>query len=192
MSFTNYETKEINCKIVYFGPKGAGKSTNLRSIYSETSPEVKGGMFQLEPDGADPVFEFLPVSLGYVQDYHLKLHLYSFPSVNLYETLHSTLLKGLDGYVFVCDSQIESMGENIQSFLELKKILMEMGYNIGEVPRVIQYNKRDLDNSIPLSILREEFNQSNLPDCQAVATRAEGTIDTLKLISKQVLQKLIS
>ena len=119
MAFTNLDTKEINCKIVYFGPSAAGKTENLRSIYANSAEEMKSGLMELDDGkGSTKFFDFLPISLGYVKDYHIKLHLFSLPLSNLFETVTSVLLKGLDGIIFIADSRFSRLGANIE---ELEK-----------------------------------------------------------------------
>jgi mutual gliding-motility protein MglA len=191
MAFTNFDTKEINCKIVYFGPRGAGKTENLRSVYKNTAKEAPGGLIELEETrGGTKFFDFLPVSLGQVKDFHLKLHLFTLPTNPLYESVNSVILKGLDGIVFVADSRVEFMADNIQSLAETRRILATEGYNYAELPRVIQYNKRDLQDLVPLDVLRHELNPGNLPDQKAVARDSIGTMETLQAMSKLVLKKI--
>jgi len=191
MAFTNFETKEINCKILYFGAPGSGKTTNLRAVYQQTSAEIKSGLLELsEGGGTTQFFDFLPVSLGQVRDYHLKLHLYALPPHTLYPTLNSVILKGVDGVIFVADSRLEWMAANIDHFLQMKRLLASEGYNVVDLPRVIQYNKRDTPARLPIEALRRELNPAGLPDQEAVATNGIGTVETLQLMAKLVLQKL--
>ena len=146
MAFTNFDSKEINCKIVYFGAQGSGKTENLRSIYSSTSQDIQSGLLEFAQDELDrKFFDFLPVSLGHVNDFHVKLHLYTLPHNPLYETVSSVILKGIDGYVFVVDSRFDAMGENIEALLSAKKLLSQDGSNPNDLPLVIQYNKRDVE-----------------------------------------------
>ena len=191
MAFTNFDTKEINCKIVYFGPKGAGKSTNFRSIYNSTASEVKGGLLELDAkDGEAKFFSFLPISMGHVKDFHLKIHLFILPQNKIYETVPSVILKGIDGYVFVADSRVEKMSENIESLLEAKKLLTREGHNAEDMPRVFQYNKRDLADIVALQVLKKELNSSNAPDHEAIANQSLGTLECLQSMAKQVIRKL--
>src|SRR5689334_9361348 len=113
MAFTNFDTKEINCKIIYFGSRGAGKTENMRSILANTSMEVKSGLLELD-EGSGPTrfFDFLPISLGHVKDFHLKLHLFTLPANPLYESVSSVILKGVDGFVYIADSRVEAMADN--------------------------------------------------------------------------------
>ncbi len=193
MAFTNYDSKEINCKVVYFGAEGAGKTTNLRSVFSSTSSEVRSGLMdfsdEVEPT---PYFDFLPVSLGYVNDFHVKMHLYTLPNNPLYPTTRSVILKGIDGYVFVADSRMESMLANLEAMRETQRILTAEGLPALEIPRVVQYNKRDLPDAIPVGVLRREINSYGVPDVEAVAKHSQGTLETLQEMAKLVLRQLKS
>ena len=191
MAFTNFETKEIHCKVVYFGPASAGKTLNLKSVYTTTAGEMKAGMIDMGGSaGPTPFFDFLPVSLGKIKDYHVKLHLYTMPAHTLYETLQHTLMKGLDAFVFVVDSRVESMPDNIESMSYVRRLLGDHGYSVSDMPRVIQYNKRDMDDIMPVSILREELNSGGFPDHEAIATRSIGTLETLQSIAMQIVKTL--
>ncbi len=191
MAFTNFETREIHCKVLYFGPHSAGKTLNLKSIYSSTAGEMKAGMIDMSGNaGPTPFFDFLPVSLGKIKDFHVKLHLYTMPVHTLYETLQHTLMKGLDAFVFVADSRIEAMADNLESMAHVRRLLGEHGYSISDLPRVIQYNKRDLDQIMPVEVLREELNSAGFPDHEAVATRSVGTLETLQSVAKQIIKTL--
>lgn len=191
MAFTNFDTKEINCKIVYFGARGAGKTENLRSIYKNTSAEVRSGLLELE-DAAGPTkfFDFLPISLGHVKDFHLKLHLYTLPTNSLYESVTSVILKGVDGFVYVADSRVEAMADNVEGLLAARRLLTEEGYNVADMPRVLQYNKRDLADLVPLEVLRQELNPGAVPDHKAVATQSVGTMETLQSMARLVMKKI--
>lgn len=191
MAFTNFDTKEINCKIIYCGGRGAGKTENLRAVYRGTSAEVKSGLLELEESsGPTKFFDFLPISLGHVKDFHLKLHLYTLPTNSLYESVSSVILKGVDGFVFVADSRVESMADNVEGLVSARRLLTEEGYNVADMPRVIQYNKRDLLDLVPIEVLRQELNPGNVPDHNAVATQGVGTMETLQSMAKLVLRKI--
>lgn len=191
MAFTNFETREIHCKVLYFGPQSAGKTLNLKSIYSSTAGEMKAGMIDMSGNGGPtPFFDFLPVSLGKIKDFHVKLHIYTMPSHTLYETLQHTLMKGLDAFVFVADSRVESMADNLDTMAHVRRLLGEHGYNISEMPRVIQYNKRDMEQVMPVEVLREELNAGGFPDHEAVAIRSVGTLETLQSVAKQIIKTL--
>lgn len=197
MAFTNFDTREINCKVIYFGPRSSGKTTNLRSIYANTSAEVRSGILELPPLGGSiegstqtQFLDFLPISLGHVKDFHVKMHLFTLPVNPLFESVTSVVLKGVDGMVFVADSQVESMPDNLDSLKKARYLLTEAGYNVSDLPTVIQYNKRDLADLIPLSILRQELNPGGVPDQEAIASQSLGTMETLQLLAKVVLTKL--
>ncbi len=191
MAFTNFDTREINCKIIYFGPAGSGKTANLRSIYASTSNEVRSGLLELsDPGGTTQFFDFLPISLGHIKDFHLKLHLFTIPTNSLYESVSSVILKGVDGFVFVADSRVEALADNIQSLLDARRLLTEEGYNAADLPRVIQYNKRDLGEAVPVEVLRQELNQVGSPEHEAIAIRSVGTMETLQSMAKMVIKRL--
>jgi signal recognition particle receptor subunit beta len=191
MAFTNFDTKEINCKIIYFGARGAGKTENLRSLYTNTSSEVRSGLLELD-DLAGPTrfFDFLPISLGHVKDFHLKLHLFTLPTNSLYESVSSVILRGVDGFVYVADSRVEAMADSVDGLLAARRLLSEEGYNVADMPRVIQYNKRDLPDLVPLEVMRQELNPGNMPDQKSVATQSVGTMETLQAMAKLVLRRI--
>lgn len=191
MAFTNFETREINCKVIYFGPRAAGKTENLRALLAATSPDIKNGLLQLD-NSQSPTrfFDFLPVSVGKVKDFHLKIHLFTLPPNPLYESVSSVILKGVDGYVFVADSRIEAMADNIQSLDAARRLLTAEGYNVADMPKVIQYNKRDLPGLVPLETLRQELNAAGVPDQKAIASQGIGTLDTLQAMTKLIMQRI--
>jgi signal recognition particle receptor subunit beta len=193
MAFTNFDTKEINCKVIYFGPEGSGKTSTLQSILKNTSEEIKTGLFEFNKQQSDKrYFEFLPVSLGHVKEFHLKLHLFTLPRPGLYETVNSVILKGVDGFVFVADSSVDRMVDNMECYNTMKQLLIDEGYNFADMPRVIQYNKRDLSDLIPINILQAELNGQKFPDQESVAIQSLGTMEALQLMAKQVIKKLAS
>lgn len=191
MAFVNYDNKEINAKVVYFGAQGSGKTSNLRSLYQNLSQEMRDGLLKLGPEDDLPHFyEFLPLSLGKVDQFHVKLHLYTMPSDAVYETLTSVLLKGVDGFVFVADSQVAKMVDNIEAQTLTYAHLEEEGYCIADLPHVIQYNKRDREQKAPVAIMRKELNDYNSPDIECIANEDVGTMESLVSVSKQILRKL--
>ena len=191
MAFTNFDTKEINCKVAYLGPQGAGKTANLRSIFKATSAEVKSGLLDFnDRTQSTEFFDFLPISLGHVKDFHIKLHLFTVPFNPLFGNLPAVLLKGLDGFVFVADSRFEAMSDNFVALNDSRRRLLDHGFNISDMPRVIQYNKRDQPETLSTEILRAELNPTDLPDFEAVATQDTGTMETLKSLTEQVLRKI--
>lgn len=191
MSFINYSAREINCKIVYYGPGLGGKTTNLQYIYDKTNPQAKGKMISLATETERTLFfDFLPLSLGEIKGFKTRFHLYTVPGQVFYDASRKLILKGVDGVVFVADSQIERMEANIDSMENLKQNLKEHGYDIEKIPLVIQYNKRDLPNAAPVEELRRVLNPRNLPDFEAVAPKGIGVFDTLKAVVKLVLIEL--
>jgi signal recognition particle receptor subunit beta len=191
MSFINYSSREINCKIVYYGPGLCGKTTNLQYIYNKTNPEAKGKMISLATETERTLFfDFLPLSLGEIRGFKTRFHLYTVPGQVFYDASRKLILKGVDGVVFVADSQIERMEANIESLDNLRTNLQEQGYNLDKIPYVVQYNKRDLPNSAPMDELKKVLNPTNVPEYEAVATTGVGVFDTLKSVAKLVLTEL--
>ncbi|HEY4187498.1 MAG TPA: ADP-ribosylation factor-like protein [Polyangia bacterium] len=191
MSFINYSSREINCKLVYYGPGLCGKTTNLHYIYAKTSPEAKGKMISLATETERTLFfDFLPLSLGEIRGFKTRFHLYTVPGQVFYDASRKLILKGVDGMVFVVDSQIERMEANIESLDNLRINLAEQGYDLDKLPYVIQYNKRDLPNVAPIEQLRELLNPTGVPEFEASATTGVGVFDTLKAVAKAVLREL--
>jgi signal recognition particle receptor subunit beta len=191
MSFINYSSREINCKIVYYGPGLCGKTTNLQYIYNKTSPETKGKLISLSTETDRTLFfDFLPLALGEIRGFKTRFHLYTVPGQVFYDASRKLILKGVDGVVFVADSQLERMDANLESLENLGVNLAEQGYDSNKVPTVIQYNKRDLPNVVSLEDLRKEINLRGIPEYQAIAPTGVGVFDTLKAIAKLVLTEL--
>jgi signal recognition particle receptor subunit beta len=191
MSFINYSSREINCKIVYYGPGLCGKTTNLQYIYAKTNPEAKGKMISLETETERTLFfDFLPLSLGEIRGFKTRFHLYTVPGQVFYDASRKLILKGVDGVVFVADSQVERMDANIESLENLRDNLNDQGYDLDRLPYVVQYNKRDLPNAVDATYLREYLNPTRVPDYEAVATTGIGVFETLKAVAKQVLIEL--
>jgi signal recognition particle receptor subunit beta len=191
MSFINYSAREINCKLVYYGPGLCGKTTNLQFIYNKTRPESKGKMISLATETERTLFfDFLPLSLGEIRGFKTRFHLYTVPGQVFYDASRKLILKGVDGVCFVADSQLERMEANIESLDNLRFNLEEQGYDLDKVPCVIQYNKRDLPSAVPLDELRATLNTNNVPEFEASAVTGEGVFDTLKALAKQVLTEL--
>ena len=191
MSFINYSSREINCKIVYYGPGLCGKTTNLQYIYDKTNPGAKGKMISLATETERTLFfDFLPLSLGEIRGFKTRFHLYTVPGQVFYDASRKLILKGVDGVVFVADSQVERMEANIESLENLQTNLTEHGYDLDKIPYVVQYNKRDLPNASPMEELKKLCNPTNVPDFEAVAVTGEGVFDTLKSVAKLVLQEL--
>jgi mutual gliding-motility protein MglA len=191
MSFINYSSREINCKLVYYGPGLGGKTTNLQFIYARTSPEAKGKMISLATETERTLFfDFLPLSLGEIRGFKTRFHLYTVPGQVFYDASRKLILKGVDGVVFVADSQTERMEANIESLENLRLNLNEQGYNLDKIPYIIQYNKRDLPNAAPLDEMRQLLNPTKVPEFEACATTGVGVFETLKAIAKAVLTEL--
>jgi signal recognition particle receptor subunit beta len=188
MSFINYASREINCKIVYYGPGLCGKTTNLQFIFNKTAPEAKGKMISLATETERTLFfDFLPLALGEIKGFKTRFHLYTVPGQVFYDASRKLILKGVDGVVFVADSQEERVDANIESLDNLNINLEEQGYDLNRLPFVIQYNKRDLPNIISVEELRNDLNPSGVPDFEACATVGEGVFETLKAIAKLIL-----
>jgi len=191
MSFINYSSREINCKLVYYGPGLGGKTTNLQFIYARTSPEAKGKMISLATETERTLFfDFLPLSLGEIRGFKTRFHLYTVPGQVFYDASRKLILKGVDGVVFVADSQNERMEANIESLENLRLNLTEQGYNLDKLPYIVQYNKRDLPNAAPMDELRQLLNPTGVPEFEACATTGVGVFETLKAIAKSVLTEL--
>src|SRR4026209_1589647 len=171
MSFINYSSREINCKLVYYGPGRCGKTTNLHYIEAKTSPDAKGNMISLATETERTLFfDFLPLSLGEIRGFKTRFHLYTVPGQVFYDASRKLILKGVDGVVFVADSQVERMEANIESLDNLRINLKEQGYDLDKLPYVVQYNKRDLPNVAPVDELRQLLNTTHVPDFEAAAT----------------------
>lgn len=183
--------REINCKLVYYGPGLGGKTTNLQFIYEQTNPEAKGQMISLATETERTLyFDFLALSLGEIRGFKTRFHLYTVPGQVFYDASRKVILKGVDGIIFVADSQVDRIDANLESFDNMKANLIEHGYSLEKVPHVIQYNKRDLPNTMPVGEMRELLNRENAPDFEANAKTGVGVFDTLKKAAKQVLTEL--
>src|SRR5689334_4076332 len=191
MTFINYASREINCKIVYYGPGLCGKTTNLQYIYDSTSPQAKGKLISLATETDRTLFfDFMPLELGTVRGFKTRFHLYTVPGQVYYDASRKLILKGVDGVVFVADSQEERMDANIESLENLQENLVAQGYDFATIPYVLQLNKRDLPNSLPIDELTAELLQKDEPVFEAVASTGTGVFDTLKAVAKQVLTEL--
>jgi hypothetical protein len=191
MSFINYSSREINCKIVYYGPGLCGKTTNLQYVYAKTNPDAKGKMISLATETERTLFfDFLPLSLGEIRGFKTRFHLYTVPGQVFYDASRKLILKGVDGVVFVADSQIERMEANLESVENLRVNLAEQGYNLDKLPYVVQFNKRDLPNIATVEELHRLINPRGVPEFQAVAPTGVGVFDTLKAVAKLVLTEL--
>jgi mutual gliding-motility protein MglA len=191
MTFINYASKEINCKIVYYGPGLCGKTTNLQFIYNKTAPESKGKMISLATEADRTLFfDFLPLDLGSIRGFTTRFHLYTVPGQVFYDASRKLILKGVDGVIFVADSQEERMEANIESIRNLEANLKEHGFDLTTIPYALQFNKRDLGNVVPADEMYRMLNYKREPTFEAVATTGVGVFDTLKSVAKQILIEL--
>jgi len=191
MSFINYASREINCKIVYYGPGLCGKTTNLQYVYQKTAPDAKGKMISLATETERTLFfDFLPLALGEIRGFKVRFHLYTVPGQVFYDASRKLILKGVDGVVFVADSQEERLDANIESLENLKYNLEEQGMHLEKLPFVIQYNKRDLPNISSVEELSELLNPDRVPEFEACAMTGEGIFETLKSVAKLILVDL--
>ncbi|MEW5931341.1 MAG: GTPase domain-containing protein [Gemmatimonadota bacterium] len=191
MSMINYASREINCKIVYYGPGLCGKTTNLEYIFEKVAPNTRGKLISLATETERTLFfDFLPVDLGSIRGFKTRFHLYTVPGQVYYNASRKLILKGVDGVVFVADSQVERLDANIESMHNLYDNLAEYGLDLREIPFVIQYNKRDLPNISSLQELEEQLNPNRVPTFEAVGVRGIGVFDTLKAVSKSVIKSL--
>jgi mutual gliding-motility protein MglA len=191
VSLINYSSREINCKIVYYGPGLCGKTTNLQHIYSRVPQETRGKMISLATEMDRTLFfDFLPIELGQIRGFRTRFHLYTVPGQVYYNASRKLILKGVDGIVFVADSQIDRFEANIESFMNMLDNLAEHDLSLERVPFVMQYNKRDLPRVVPVDDLERELNPRKAPYFEAVALRGTGVFDTLKVACKLVLKTL--
>ena len=191
MSFINYASREINCKIVYYGPGLCGKTTNLQYIYDKTNPSAKGKLISLATETDRTLFfDFLPLDLGTIRGFKTRFHLYTVPGQVFYDASRKLILKGVDGVVFVADSQEARSDANIEAISNLESNLREHGFDLRVVPYVLQLNKRDLPTAVPLEEMLQSLRIKGEPYFEAVALRGIGVFDTLKACAKQVLIEL--
>jgi signal recognition particle receptor subunit beta len=191
LTFINYASREINCKIVYYGPGLGGKTTNLQYIYDSTAAQAKGKLISLATETDRTLFfDFLPLDLGTVRGFKTRFHLYTVPGQVFYDASRKLILKGVDGMVFVADSQRERMDANVESLFNLELNLKQHGYDLMKVPYVLQLNKRDLPNIVSAAELTAELRRKGEPVFEGVANRGVGVFDTLKAVAKQVLLEL--
>ena len=191
MTFINYASKEINCKIVYYGPGLGGKTTNLEYIYNKTAPDAKGKMISLATEADRTLFfDFLPLDRGTIRGFTTRFHLYTVPGQVFYDASRKLILKGVDGVVFVADSQRERMEANIESIRNLESNLREHGLDLKSIPYALQFNKRDLPTSMPVDELYRTLNFKREPTFEAVAPQGVGVFDTLKAVAKLILIEL--
>jgi len=191
MTFINYASREINCKIVYYGPGLCGKTTNLQYIYDKTNPTAKGKLISLATETDRTLFfDFLPLELGTVRGFKTRFHLYTVPGQVFYDASRKLILKGVDGVIFVADSQVERMDANVEAIENLETNLKTQGYDLAAIPYVLQLNKRDLPNVAPVDEMKRLLTKKNEPIFEAVAAKGPGVFETLKGVAKLVLADL--
>ena len=191
MTFINYAVREINCKIVYYGPGLGGKTTNLQHIYDRTNASSRGRLISLATETERTLFfDFLPLELGEIRGFKARFHLYTVPGQVFYDASRKLILRGVDGIVFVADSQESRMEANAESIRNLDKNLSEQGYDIATVPYVLQLNKRDLPTAVAVDEMYRRLNIKGEPTFEATATTGAGVFETLKAAARLVLADL--
>ncbi len=191
MALINVAAREIHCKIVYYGPGMGGKTSNLQYIHGAVPKETKGDLLSIATETERTLFfDFLPLDLGTVRGFKTRFHLYTVPGQVLYERTRVAVLNGSDGVVFVADSQKHKLEENIKSLRELAVNVTRQNKKFQEFPIVLQYNKRDVPNALPVEVMDKYLNPLKWPRYEAIATKGNGIFDTLKAISKLVISKL--
>jgi len=191
LSFINFAAREINCKIVYYGAGLGGKTTNLQYIFDKTADKQKGKMISLATETDRTLFfDFLPLDLGTVRGFKTRFHLYTVPGQVFYDASRKLILRGVDGVVFVADSQQERMDANVEALENLHDNLKEHGYDFAKIPYVLQLNKRDLPNAMAVEQLKKDLSKKAEPVFEAVAFQGQGVFETLKEVARQVLVEL--
>jgi signal recognition particle receptor subunit beta len=191
MSMINYASREINCKVVYYGSGLGGKTTNLEYVYSRVNPDTKGKMISLATETERTLFfDFLPIDLGEIRGFRTRFHLYTVPGQVYYNASRRLILKGVDGLIFVADSQKSRLEANIEAMHNLYENMESYGYDVETIPFVVQYNKRDLPDIMSVEELRSVLNPMGVPDFEAVAIEGEGVFQTLSAVSKLVVKSL--
>jgi signal recognition particle receptor subunit beta len=193
MTFINYAAREINCKIVYYGPGLGGKTTNIQWIHDRAKAESKGKLISLATETDRTLFfDFLPLELGTIRGFRTRFHLYTVPGQVFYDASRKLILKGVDGIVMVADSQEMRQDANIESIQNLKDNLEQHGYDLADMPYVLQLNKRDLPSSMPPAEMEKDLRIKDEPTFEAIATQGKGVFDTLKAVIRLVLADLRS
>jgi signal recognition particle receptor subunit beta len=191
MTFINYAAREINCKLVYYGPGLGGKTTNIKFVYEKTNPNSKGKLISLATETDRTLFfDFLPLDLGEIRGFRTRFHLYTVPGQVFYDASRKLILKGVDGVVFVADSQAARMDANLESLKNLDLNLKEQGYDFKTIPYVLQFNKRDLPTAMPVEEMKKALHSKGEPIFEAIANKGTGVFETLKMIAKMVLLEL--
>lgn len=192
MAVCNFDKQEIHCKIFYFGTAGAGKTENLRSLYLSTSPQLKTDLFELEADKrSNPLFDFLPLKLGAINGYQVRLHIFTLPPPYFAET-YDVLLKGLDGFVYVIDSELTALPFNHTAMRDTFALLESRGFVVEDLPQVYQYNRRDALQPVAIDVLHTTFNPRAHPHHEAIAARGIGTLACLHQLAELVVAKMLN
>jgi len=190
MSSINFATREISCKVVYYGPGLSGKTTNLQVIHQKMPQDKRTDMVSLETEGDRTLFfDFLPLNLGDIKGFKTKFQLYTVPGQVYYNSTRKIVLRGVDGIVFVADSQRSREAENLESLQNLRQNLEDYGVNLDEIPLVLQYNKRDMENVFTLDEMNQMLNPKSIPFFPATAHNGKGVVTTLKAIAMLVIQR---
>lgn len=191
MALVNYAAREINCKIVYYGTGLGGKTTNLKYIHSQLAPTTRGELISLATETERTLFfDFLPLDLGSVQGFKTRFSLYTVPGQVEYNASRKLILNGVDGIIFVADSDVMRSKDNVESLQNMVDNLREYSLTLDSIPWVLQYNKRDLANAMPIDRMERELNPQAVPSFEAVASEGLGVFATLKAISKLILNRL--
>jgi len=191
MTFINYASREINCKIVYYGPGLCGKTTNIQWIHEQANPEKRGKLVSLATETDRTLFfDFLPLDMGMVKGFKVRFHLYTVPGQVFYDASRKLILRGCDGVIFVADSQRPRLEANIESIANLATNLKDNGFDIRNIPYVLQTNKRDMPTAAPLGEMEDLLRFRGEPMIEAVASKGQGVIETLKACARQILMEL--
>ena len=195
MALINHRAREIHFKIVYYGPGQGGKTTNLKVLHERLPPGRRGNLLSISTDHERTLFfDFLPVDLGLVNGFTTRFHLYTVPGQVYYRLSRRAVLQGLDGLVFVADSHVAREAANRESLGDLESHLASLGLSgqqLARIPRVFQYNKRDLGAALPVDRLRSQLNPHGFPDLEAVACEGRGVAETLRIACKAVLNRMV-
>ena len=190
MPHINYQNKEITFKIVYYGPGLSGKTTNLMYVHTALDKDRKGDIVVLDTqEDRTLFFDFFPLELGRIAGYTVRFNMYTVPGQVFYEASRRLILEGADGVVFVVDSQKDRLQDNLESFSMLRNSLSGFGIEYKHFPLVLQYNKRDLPDLLPLGILEGQLGLNGIPTFEAVATVGQGVMETIRMASRQVIEK---
>jgi mutual gliding-motility protein MglA len=191
MALINVASHEIHCKIVYYGTGFCGKTTNLQYIHGHAPKQAHGELLTIATESERTLFfDFLPLDLGSVNNFRVRFHLYTVPGQVLYERTRLAVLNGLDGIVFVVDSQPDKLEENFQSLIELETNMRRLGNDLGDFPLVFQWNKRDIEGAVAVATLDRYLNRRHKESYEAAAVKGDGVFPTLRSICKAVMARL--